>query len=218
MKKGFIISMIISIATMIVAIWFVMNVEGNIPINWDVNGEIVGYGSPLTMLILPVVGLFTTILLYFLPKIDPKGENIKKSGPILPIMMVLIATLMLGIEVFIIMAINGTATIFNMTMFMSLLLGILFIVIGWYMPRVKHNYMLGIRTPWTLYSEEVWTKTHKVSKNWFIAIGVSFLVGMLLKMPYNLIIPMIFMAIVLIGIVVYSYILFVEEKKKEDSK
>ena len=43
------------------------------------------------------------------------------------------------------------------------LVGILFAALGWYFSRLKPNYFIGIRTPWTLESEEVWYQTHKTS-------------------------------------------------------
>ena len=214
MKKGLTLSMIISLITAIIAVCVIVNTEGEIPIHWNIAGEVDDYGSALTLLIFPVVSFFTALLLYFLPKIDPKGENIEKSGPILPILMVLIALLMLGIEIIIVMAINGS-NILNMMTFISLLFAVLFTVMGYYMPRIKPNYMLGIRTPWTLYSEKSWVKTHTASKNWFIANGILFLVCMPLSEPYNILIPLLFMAIVMIGIVVYSYVVYAEEKKEQ---
>lgn len=217
MKKSFLISMIISTITMAIVVYFIMNNEGDIPVHWNINGEIDGYGSSMTLLIFPSVSMIVTLLLYFIPNIDPKGDNIKKSGPILSITMILITVLMLGIVIIMIRAINGS-DIFALTSFVSLIIGMLFIAIGYYAPSIKHNYTMGIRTPWTLHSETVWKKTHDVSKNWFIASGTLFIFGMFLKTPYDLVIPLIFMAVVMIGIVVYSYMLFKEEKGKRGTK
>jgi len=214
MKKGFILSMAISIIAFVIAVWFVLTTKGDIPIHWNIAGEVDGYGSPLMMLIFPTTSILVTLLIYFLPKIDPKGENIKKSGPILPIIMVIIAFLMLGIEFFIIMAVKGS-DIMNMTMFISLVLGVMFVVMGYYMPQVKHNYMLGIRTPWTLYSENIWVKTHEESKNWLIVAGLSYLACAFIKSPYNIIVPVIITMVVMVGLVVYSYLLFAEEKSNK---
>jgi len=212
MKKSFIVSMFITLIGLVLAIWFVINNPGEVPINWNIAGEVDEYGSAWFLLMFPGIALLTTLLMYFLPKIDPKGENIKKSGPILPISMVLIATLMIGIQIFIIMAIRG-GNIFNMTTFIFLFLGVMFIVMGHFMPRVKHNYMLGIRTPWTLHSEKVWPKTHLVARNWFMLMGMSYLFGIFLPVPANMIIPLILTLVIVIGLVIYSYLLYGKEKK-----
>jgi len=214
MKKSFAISLLITAVTAIIAAIAIKSANGEIPVHWNINGEVDAYGSPLTLLIFPATSLLTTLLLYFLPVLDPKGENIKKSGPLLSVTMILIAALMLGITVIIAKAINGS-DILHLITFILLALGILFIAMGYYLPGVKHNYMVGIRTPWTLYSEKIWVKTHKASKYWFISAGVLFIIGALTAPgPFNLIAPLIYVLAVTLGLVVYSYLLFAGEKKK----
>jgi len=217
MKKGFIISMALSLISFAVAIWFISTTEGQIPTNWGWDGEVNAWGSPWTILWFPCIAIFTTLLMYFLPAIDPKGENIKKSGPILPIIMVLIAALMIGIQGFMIAAVKGSE-IMNMTVFISFALGIMFILMGYYMPRVKHNYMLGIRTPWTLFSEKVWNKTHEESARWIILAGILYLLGMFFPEPIGIIIPTIMVIVIFIGITWYSYLLYIQEKETKNTK
>ncbi len=53
-----------------------------------------------------------------------------------------------------------------------ILVGLLFIVIGNYLPQCKPNYFVGIKTPWTLSNEEVWRKTHRFSGKVFVVLGV----------------------------------------------
>jgi len=214
MKKMFIISMGIALVTAIIAGWFLVTTTGDIPHNWNIHGEVTSYGSPWYIITFPITSILVTLLLYFLPRIDPKGENIRKSGPILQIVMLLLAILMFGIQMIIIAAVNG-ADILQMNTFISLLLGLLFILIGYYMPRIKPNYMVGIRTPWTLHNEDVWKKTHEKSGRWFILSGILYLGGMFLKAPYSILIPTALMLVIMVGIVIYSYILFKENKKNE---
>lgn len=48
----------------------------------------------------------------------------------------------------------------------------LFIVLGNYMPKTRSNWFVGIRTPWTLSSEETWVKTHRFGGKLFVLIGI----------------------------------------------
>jgi hypothetical protein len=76
------------------------------------------------------------------------------------------------------------------------------------MGKIRHNYFFGIRTPWTLASEEVWNKTHRTVGPWWIIGGVVFLfLGFL---PKYLVIPLLFVIIVVLalGSTVYSYIIY----------
>jgi len=212
MKKSFIIAMIISLVSLVLALWFILTTEGQVPTNWGLNGEVNSYGSPWYMIIFPTITFFTTLLLYILPKIDPKGDNIRSSGPMLPVITVSVALLMLGIQFFTIWATHGGA-IMNINTFVSIALSIMFIAMGYYTPRVKHNYMVGIRTPWTLYSETVWTKTHEEAGKWIILCGVLYLVGIPFPNPVDIIIPTIVTVIIFIGLTWYSYLLYSEEQE-----
>ena len=212
MKKGFILGIVITIVSAIVAGWFAITAEGDVPINWNIHGEVNRYGSAWWMFIFPAISLFVTVLGCLIPKIDPKGDNIEKSGPILPVIMVMVSALMLGIQIFVIMAANGS-DIMNLHVFISLILGIMFIVMGYYTPRIKQNYMLGIRTPWTLANEKVWTRTHEVSKYWIMGGGLLFLASMFFNNVYSIIVPTVFIVVVALGLVVYSYVLYLKEKK-----
>ncbi|MCL2095023.1 SdpI family protein [Candidatus Saccharibacteria bacterium] len=217
MKKAFFLSLFLTAISAALALWVIFTHDGQIPTNWNAAGEIDAYGSPLTLLIFPVTSFLTTLLLVAIPRIDPRGDNIKKSGPVLPIVTVLVSALMLGILAFIIAAIHG-ADIIHLPSFTLLFIGLMFIILGRYMPRVKPNYMLGIRTPWTLASDKVWIKTHQESGKWFILSGVIFLFSIFLSSPLDFIIPFSFMALVMIGIVVYSYLLFTREKPTKPKK
>jgi uncharacterized membrane protein len=207
MKKGFMISMIVSAVAAGLAGWFLLNVKGDIPINWDAMGEVTAYGPSWMILIFPLISVLASLLMYYLPKLDPKGENIKKSGALLSSMMVVVAVMMLGLQV-ITIAVTKGVEVLDIGLFINLSLGLLFMVIGYYMPSIKHNYMMGIRTPWTIANEKVWNKTHKISGKWFVASGVLFLVGVLLPAPCNLYVPLGFMMAVVVGVALYSYVLF----------
>ena len=62
----------------------------------------------------------------------------------------------------------GSGAIF----FLLVFVGILLAVIGNYMPKCRLNYTMGIRTPWTLSSEENWNKTHRLGGKIWVAAGI----------------------------------------------
>lgn len=94
-----------------------------------------------------------------------------------------------------------------------LAVGILFIMIGNYMPQIKSNFFMGIRTPWTLSSDRVWQKTHLLGGYAFTFGGVLFIIGQFLSAPYNAYIPLIGVGIAVAIPVVMSYVWFLQEKK-----
>jgi uncharacterized membrane protein len=58
-----------------------------------------------------------------------------------------------------------------------ILIGALFVGIGNLMPRVRPNWFVGVRTPWTLSSDEVWRRTHRVAARAMIAGGLMLAIG-----------------------------------------
>ena len=83
------------------------------------------------------------------------------------------------------------------------------------MGKIKPNWFMGIRTPWTLSSEEVWNKTHRFGGKIFIAGG--FIMMVMGALPDKLRMP-IFLGTILVmtfGTFVYSYILYSQEKKQK---
>jgi len=96
----------------------------------------------------------------------------------------------------------------SMNMAASLGLGILWIIIGNRMGRIRFNYYMGIRTPWTLSSEEVWRKTHRFGgKCWFIG-GLLMIVAAFFPTMYFL---LTFITVLLLSTIIptiYSYILY----------
>jgi len=95
-----------------------------------------------------------------------------------------------------------------------IMVGILFILIGNYLSQIKSNFFMGIRTPWTLSSDEVWRKTHLVGGYSFVIGGLLFLASPLIANPWNAYIPLIAILIAALFPIVYSYIIYTQEKNQ----
>ena len=82
-------------------------------------------------------------------------------------------------------------------------------VIGNYMPKVKQNYTMGIKIPWTLNSVENWNKTHRFAGFVFVLMGLWMIVATILKM--NLVLAIAPALACTILPVIYSYLLYCKE-------
>lgn len=90
-----------------------------------------------------------------------------------------------------------------------LLSGILFVVLGNYFQTIKPNYFIGIKTPWTLESDEVWKKTCKIGGRIWLAGGIAIVIScLLLDNQSAFVIFMLVLAVLVIVPVVYSYFSF----------
>ena len=148
-----------------------------IPTHWGPTGEVDGWSSKAFAVIgLPVIVLVLHWICVFATYLDPKNKNQHQKPMTLvlwicPVITVLLSTLTLG---------SALGWQPNVSMITPVLLGILFMVIGNYMPKCTRNYTIGIKISWTLNSEENWNATHRfVGKVWFVGGLAMMLCGFL---------------------------------------
>lgn len=193
----------------------------SLPMHWNAQGEVDRMGNKPELWMIPVLlsGLMYVILKY-IPKIDPKGQ-IKKMGNKYGYLRLAITVLITALA----MGIIYTAATYNteennINGWASIIVGLLFIVLGNYMPSMKPNYFVGIRTPWTLENETVWRKTHHLGARLFIAAGIIIILTSLFLSASWAIYTTIGTAIAIaVWTMIYSYLLYKkEEKEKKQEK
>ena len=167
--------------------------QGNVPDGWSSKPMAV-FGLPLILVALHLFCIFITLN-------DPKKKNIGRK--ILPIIFWMIPIISLLVN----SATYGIALglKIDIELIVSLLLGLLFIIFGNYMSKIRQNYTVGIRLPWTLSSEDNWDKTHRLAGKLWIVGGVLVLFNVFLKWTGFLI--GILLVIVFVPMV-YSYALY----------
>lgn len=181
-----------------------------IPIHWNIYGEVDNYGGKGIIFLLGALPAALWLLLMFLPKIDPRRENYKLHAKAYEVTIMSIILIFIALGWITVYAALGHAIKINL--YIPLLIGILFIVIGNYMPTIKHNYFFGIRNPWTLASEVVWKKTHKAGGYAFIIMGVLFALDAFIQSKFLAIASIISIAALIIVVNVYSYLIFRKAK------
>jgi uncharacterized membrane protein len=198
-----------ALALMVVASAIVYpSLPARIPMHWNVYGQIDDWApKSLWSVFFPaviIVGLM--VLAWAMPRIDPfKKSYLKFRGA-----YHLVIDLIVGFLAFL----QGVTlyAAFRTTVPVGVIapvgVGLLLAAVGNQLPKVKRNFYMGIRTPWTIASDKVWVRTHRVGARVFVAGGLASAVAGFLPAPLNFVI---FMAIVLsmmLGVVVYSYVLY----------
>ena len=182
-----------------------------IPIHWNIKGEIDNYGGRGFIIFTALLPVIMLIFMKVLPKIDPRRENYKKHEKAYSFIVYSIALLMIAIHWFSITAAMGREV--EIARLMPLVMGIVFIVIGNFMTQLRHNYFVGIRTPWTLANETVWKKTHRVGGALFVISGILTIIASFINSSvafYTL------MGTILgstLAVLVYSYLVFAKIKR-----
>ncbi|MGL5549619.1 MAG: SdpI family protein, partial [Culicoidibacterales bacterium] len=149
-----------------------------IPTHWGVNGEIDGYGPKWMQFVLAGIGCFLYGLLYVVPLIDPRRANIEKFGKNYQ-------WLRLGFQFFFTAIIVMTTAValgyaVDVDAIIRIGISLLFIFIGNSFGKMKQNYMIGIKTPWTLADGEVWNRTHRLAGYVWVGLGLVMLATTLL--------------------------------------
>jgi len=125
-----------------------------IPIHWNLEGEVDAYGNKFFGIFsLPFLTLAVYLLMIVLPRIDPKSESYAQFTGVYNVFTTLLVLFLLSLYGLVLLAAFGYQI--NAGLVVRLGLGILFIVLGTQLPKIKHNYFFGIKTPWTLASEDV---------------------------------------------------------------
>ncbi len=206
LKKEWFVWLIL-LAPFVVSIYLWDQLPDEVPTHFNAMGEADDWGPKwVNAFMLPGISVAVYILLLVLPLIDPKKKITNNQKPIAAI-RIFTSIFFVGIYAFVMAASLGNKT--NITPYIYLVVGALFLILGNYMNSVKPNYFIGIRTPWTLESPEVWKKTHRLaSKIW--------VVGGLVMMAIPFITPLEWLAgsttvmvLFLAGVpFVYSFIIF----------
>jgi len=177
-----------------------------IPVHWNVRGEVDDYGPRYLAWVIGALPLLIYLLMRFLPTVDPRRKNYEKSARAYNAAMIGIVALMMVLQLLIL----GSAAGFDLRvdMFVKAAVGVLFVVIGNYMGTIRSNFFFGIKTPWTLSSDEVWRKTHRLGGALFILAGLSFIGAAFIRGILSALIPL---AMILAAVAVpigYSYFLY----------
>jgi uncharacterized membrane protein len=179
-----------------------------VPAHWNIRGEVDNYFNRFWgAFALPLMTGGIYLLLLFVPYLDPKRENyprFAKAYQMVRLGMVLFMGIIYASTL--VVALGGPADL--VARIVPLAVGLLFILIGNYLPQARHNYFFGVRTPWTLANEEVWRRTHRFSGYAFILGGIAFIIAAFLPPPVNFILAMACILIAVSSTIVYSYLAF----------
>jgi uncharacterized membrane protein len=216
MKKSQNINMYKKLASSLIALSFLIGfyaysiLPEKIVSHWDMYGNPNGYMSKFWgAFLMPIIGLAIYILLRFMYKIDPLKENIQKFHKKFEQFMVVFIGFMLYL--YILTIIWNTGVKFD---FVSALLpgfSIFFYFVGDLVQHSKRNWMIGIRTSWSMQSDEIWEKTNRLAGKMFKYSAVVLLVGILFQ-PIAFYLTIITILISAIYPAIYSYQLYKKTK------
>ena len=177
------------------------------PTHWNAAGEVDGWSSkPFAVFGLPLIMLAAQWLCVLGTAADPKKKN--HTEKVLHLVLWIVPVLSMVLHTITYLTVLGYGV--RIEMVMPIFIGLVFVVIGNYLPKCKQSYTIGIKIPWTLNNEENWNKTHRFAGFlWVICGVVIMLTGVFGGFA-------IFFAVTLVMILapmLYSYLLYRKQEK-----
>jgi len=179
--------------------------------HWNAKGEVDGYTPKFwALFLMPFISLVMFLAFVLVPKLDPLKANVEKFRSHFDRFMVILV--LFFFYVFVLTIIWNLGKEFNMTVAIMPAFSLIFYFSGILIENTKRNWFIGLRTPWTLSSDRVWDKTHKLGGKLFKALAVISLCGLLFRAQAILffLIPV---CLVITYITWYSHAEYKKEKK-----
>ena len=171
------------------------------PTHWNAAGDVDGWsGKAFAVFGLPLIMVAAQWLCMLGTAADPKKNN--HSEKVLHLVLWIVPALSVVLHAVTYATALGHAV--PMEVVMPILVGLIFTIIGNYMPKCKQNYTIGIKIPWTLDNEENWNRTHRFAGWLWTFCGIAimctgFFGGFWVFLPITL--------LMVIAPIIYSYVL-----------
>ena len=171
------------------------------PTHWNAAGEIDGWSSkPFAVFVLPLIMVAAQWLCMLGTAADPKKNN--HSEKVLHLILWIVPALSVVLHAVTYATALGYAVPIEVVM--PVLIGLIFTIIGNYMPKCKQNYTIGIKIPWTLDKEENWNRTHRFAGWLWTFCGIAimctgFFGGFWVFLPITF--------LMVLAPIIYSYVL-----------
>lgn len=186
--------------------WLFDKLPDIVPVHWNYAGQPDGYGNKnMTVWLFPGLTFGCMLLFWYLPKIDPMKEKYQTFADVWE----LFQTVIIGFFAYMyFISLYGALHVdFNVSKWVIGGIGSMFVLMGNYMGKIRQNYFVGIKTPWTLSNEQVWNKTHRFGGWCFVIAGLLLLVSAVLGY-FSLAIFIVSIVLAAIVPIIYSYWIF----------
>ena len=217
-RRPMILTSLAVLAVMLVAsawAWLSLPADAQVPIHWGPDGQADDWADKTVgLLLLPVTALIVAVILAIIPRIEPRRTNLERSVKAYRAVWIGVMVLLGGLHLVAVAAAMGAD--FDMTRLVLGGMGLLFVVIGNYLPKVRSNFMMGVRTPWTLTSERSWQSTHRLAGRLFVIEGAVLLVAALVGVSGDMLVALVVAGVIAMVVIAfgYSYIVWRDDPER----
>ena len=202
-RKTLILTTLVCLLPIIAGALLYSSLPETVPTHFNFEGEPDGWSSrAFAAFGLPAIMLGMNFVLQFALNADPKRQNMSEALMNIAVWSVpVLSVLCCGMTLA-----KSLDYDVRFEVIIPVFLGLLFIIIGNYLPKTKQSYTMGIRLPWTLNSEENWNRTHRLAGFLWVLCGVLFIAMSFIG--WSLPIFLILLAVMILVPLAYSYLLY----------
>ncbi len=206
MKKIFMILTVVYLVPIIFGVLMYSKLPDMMPIHWDINGEIDNYISKhIFVFVFPIVGYLFNVFLVYITEKNINIKDKKSMSKVINLLYLILPFIVLGAMSFTYSAALGYNI--NIEKVVLIPIGIIFILIGNYLPKTRVNGVIGVRIPTTLKSEENWKITHRLAGRLYIIAGLLIILySIFLDNVYKVIALLVTVVIVSVIPIIYSIV------------
>jgi uncharacterized membrane protein len=182
-----------------------------VPLHWDAHGNVNGWGAKWTLFVIDP-GIMMAMLLLFsaLPWLSPKHFEVDSFRS--TYLYIMVATLAMMAYVHVLILAASLSWAFDMSRAIEGGVCLLVALMGNVMGKVRRNFFVGIRTPWTIANEQVWNVTHRFAAKTFFAGGLLGLLAVILRAPFWL--PLTAILVAALVPVIYSLVFYKQLERR----
>ena len=180
-KKEMILSVVLCLLPIVLGLVMWKDLPERVPTHFDLNNQPNGYSSKAFAVFgLPILMAALDALCLFGLKSDPKAD--KHSKVLVRFMLWFIPGL--GLLVYSLCLLAAVGKNVNIALIMQLLIGVVFLIVGNYLPKCRRNYTMGIKLPWTLDNDDNWNYTHRLGGFVWVIAGLVQLINAFVGSPW----------------------------------
>ena len=202
-KKQLILTSFVIVLPALIGAFFWKALPEQIPTHFGIDGQADGYSSKLfTLVAFPI--LFVLFQIIALASLERESVKVTVPAKMRKLYAWIVPALSFIVQGSIYA--NALGIVKNSPTLVTAFLGMLFIVIGNYLPKTKRNHTIGIRIPWTLSDDKNWHKTHRMAGKLWVLGGLLILLESFVQVAMPHVMGVV-IAIMIIAPMIYSFLL-----------